>query len=179
MKKSIFIFFIIIMLLLLTACGEKQKPIPPITDSVSAQNTNPETEPQKQTVQKPPETQEEKTEPEYTHAVFELSIVETLLSNDSLGQEWFNVYCCNDEYISSGKRWIVPLDKTETVTIDAFLTEDDEHPDTTFISSTVVLSDKFETTKIVQVTENHGRYKGKSALWEITYKVSLVDRLVK
>ncbi len=174
MKKSVFIV-ITILLLLLSACGEKQKPTMSVSDSVSTQST----EPEKQTEQTGKETPEEKEKPKYTHAVFELSIAETLLSNESVGQEWFNVYSCNDEYISSGKRWMVPLDKSETVTIDAFITEDDKHPDTAFNSSQVILSDGFETTKIIKVTENNGRYKGKSAQWEIIYRVKLVDKMVR
>ncbi len=179
MKKLVLLFYAITLFLLLTACGEKEKATPPVSHSVSVGNSVLESEPEKQTELEPIETVTEAIKPKYTHAVYELSIIETLINNDSVGQEWFNVYIINDEYISSGKLWTVPLDKTETVTIDVLITEDDNHPDTALDSSSVVLRDGFETSKIISVTENYGRHKGKSAQWKVTYKIKLIDRLVK
>lgn len=117
------------------------------------------------------------SEPTYNYGVYEVKICERILYNNSVGTDWHTVYSCDDSYITSGQRWTVPLDTTKTITIDATITENDKWPDISTSILSVVLSDAFETSTSITVTENKGRYKGNTAVWEITCQVELVDKL--
>ncbi|MBQ8001159.1 MAG: hypothetical protein IJ298_08195 [Ruminococcus sp.] len=113
----------------------------------------------------------------YTHGVYKLTITASEISNDSVGNDWRKSYSCDDRTIFSGEQWIVPLDATETVIIDAVITEVDKCSDVGYGSLCVVLTDGFKTSTTITVTENKGRYKGNKAQWKISCKVTLVEKL--
>lgn len=115
--------------------------------------------------------------PNYTHGVYEVEITATNVYNNSVGRSWQKVYTCDGKEIHSGERWILPLDTTKTVTIGATLTEQDMWPDVGTGSLSVVMSDDFETSTAVEVTENKGRYKGNQAEWKVFCKVKLVEKI--
>ena len=112
----------------------------------------------------------------YTHGVYEVTLRSFEISNYSVGNEWVITYTCDGRTIASGEQWIVPLDTVKTVMIDAAVTETDQYPDVGSGSLIVVLKEGFETSKIITVAENKGRYKGNKANWKITCKVKLKDR---
>ncbi len=92
----------------------------------------------------------------YTKGVYELEITATEISNDHVGNEWRNIYKCNGRIIESGEQRIVPLETLETVKIDVKVTESDKWSDVGYGSLSVVLSDGYETSAIVTVTEKNG-----------------------
>lgn len=115
-------------------------------------------------------------EPNYTHGVYEITIVSERISNNHVGNEWDIDYYCGNLSIYSGKQWTVPLDTIEKVTIDVNITEDDKWPDISYASIPVTLSDNFKTSKIITVIEDNGSFKGNKALWEITCTVKLIEK---
>lgn len=113
----------------------------------------------------------------YTKGVYEIEILELLITNNSVGDEWQLNYICNGETISSGKRWIVPLDIIENTTIDINITEKDKFPDVGTDSLSVTLAEGFQTSTTIVITENRGKYCGNIAEWEITFVIKLVERI--
>ncbi len=113
----------------------------------------------------------------YTHGVYEVTIKADRISYDHVGNEWKKVYTCEGRTIKSGEQWTVPLDTTKTLKINATITELDAWDDVGYGSLNVVLRDDFETSTIVTVTEDNGRYQGNKAKWEITCSVELVKKL--
>ncbi len=174
MRKLIADFCTVILLLNLTACNDAENIKLPITDTSSSQSVIISVPTQNISSQ----PQNKIPEPEYTHAVYEISIYETLLYNNSVGNEWFNVYYCGEEYISSGKQWTVLRDTHEKIDIEVCITEDDKQPDTASHITTISLCDGFQATETITVTESNGRYKGNTAAWKISYKIKLVDKLI-
>lgn len=135
-----------------------------------------------QTVAKAPVYSEAKSsyieeEPVYTEGVYELYIVESLLHNDSVGNDWQRIYTCNGEPIEHGKRWTIPLDTTETFIIEITITKNDKWPDTGSGTLSLSLVDSFEASVIINISENKGRYKGNTAQWQITCGVKLMGWL--
>ncbi|MBQ4119978.1 MAG: hypothetical protein IJD45_06270 [Clostridia bacterium] len=114
----------------------------------------------------------------YTHAVYEVSIVAKLIYNHSVGNDWKKSYTCNGRTIADGEEWTVPLDTTETIKVNATVTEIDEWNDIGYGSASVTLSDGYKTSTHITVIENKGRYNGNKALWEIIFKVKLIDNIL-
>ena len=109
-----------------------------------------------------------------THNVYEMNITATQLSNDSVGREWSKTYWCKGEAIESKTRWTVPIGETSVLEVDIMITEHDKFPDVGRGALAVELSNGFESSTIITVTENKGAYKGNQAQWEIVCKVVLV-----
>lgn len=113
----------------------------------------------------------------YTHSVYEVTITDSLISNNSVGRDWKQEYFCENKTVVSGQRWTVPIDTTKTIKITAKITEDDIHKDIGYGYLSVELRDGFKTSTTVTVSEDNGRYTDNSALWEITCKVKLVKNI--
>ena len=109
-----------------------------------------------------------------THNVYEMTITATQLSNDSVGQEWSEMYTCEGESIYGNKRWTLPIGTTKIVEVEAVITERDKFPDVGNGVLTVELKDGFETSTVITVVENKGVYRGNQAQWEVVCKVALV-----
>ena len=114
---------------------------------------------------------------DYTHGVYEVTITASIISNNSVGNDWQKTYTSEGRTIASGEQWTVPLDTTKTLTINATVTESDEWPESGSASLRIILKDGFETSTTITVTENKGRYKGNKAQWKITCKAQLVKKL--
>ena len=123
------------------------------------------------------EQTEQVTDPIYTSGVYEVSISALLLHNDSVGDDWQQVFTCEGSPIGDRERWTVPLDTVKTVVIDATIIEDDKCPDTGSGSLSVDLTDGFTASTVIPVTENKGRYKDNTAEWKITCSVTLVEKV--
>ncbi len=118
----------------------------------------------------------EEPKPEYTHEVYEVRFTAVLLENESVGDDWSITYRCGDTPIQNGHRWTVPIGNTETVRIGVTVTEEDKRSDVGSGTVSVTLTDGFETSTDIVVTENGGRYKGNVARWQITCMVSLISK---
>ncbi len=113
----------------------------------------------------------------YSHAVYTVSIEENLVTNHSVGNDWQKSYTCNGKIITNGYQWTVPLDTTETITIEATITEIDECCDIGNGSISIILKDGYKASTHITVTEDKGRYKGNQAIWEIVCEVELTDKI--
>lgn len=117
------------------------------------------------------------TDPIYTNGVYEVSISASLLHNNSVGNDWQQVFTCEGSPVGNRERWTVPLDTVKTVVIDTTIREEDKWPDIGSGSLSVDLVDGFTTSTVFTVTENKGRYRGNTAEWEIACSVTLVEKV--
>lgn len=115
----------------------------------------------------------------YTHSVYEITIDATVVSNDSVGNDWRYVYTCDGQQVKSGHQMTVPYGTAETVEIYVTAIESDTWDDKGFGSLYVDLEDGFQKYTIVTVRENKGRYVGNTANIRITCNVKLVKNIVK
>ena len=116
-------------------------------------------------------------EKNYTYAVYELNISERCVYNDAVGDDWETQYSCYGSTVYNGYRWTVPIDSTNKIYLDTAVIENDKYPDIGKESVVIELTDGFETLTTITVTEGDSRYAGNKAIWEITYKIELVNRL--
>lgn len=116
------------------------------------------------------------THKNYTHGVYQVTITADELSNDHVGNAWQTVYTCEGKPITGSELWTVPLGTTKELTINVTITEKDKWPDVGAETIPVILTDGFQASATITVTENKGRYKGNTALWEIICKVKLIER---
>ena len=113
----------------------------------------------------------------YTHGIYELTITSTLISNNSVGNEWRCEYICDGETVGQTHRMTLPLDNEEKVVIEAVITELDKRSDVGRGKVEIELKDGFESSTTVKIKEKNGRYKGSTALWEVKCKVKLIKKL--
>ena len=112
----------------------------------------------------------------YTHGVYELTFKVKEIKNHSVGDDWTFTYTYNGETIRSGFQIILPLGETSLETIEVEVIERDTRDDIgTGVLNVAIYDGGYSRTE-VKVVENAGRYKGRSALWEITCTVKLVGR---
>jgi hypothetical protein len=103
-------------------------------------------------------------------AVMNLKVDNTRTDNVNIGKEWTYVIQINGEPTSK----TMEVEVGETLSFYAEFTEDDQKPDvgTASASHTVTAEDiqnGFEVTMNLNVTENGGRYRGKTAQFVITF----------
>ena len=108
-----------------------------------------------------------------TDAVYTLNFTETLLHNDSVGNDWEITYTCDGRTIVSGEQWTVPHGSIPTLTIDVTVIEKDKYSDIGYGSLSVVLRDECTSSVTVTVTENGGCYRNRTARWEISCKAEM------
>jgi hypothetical protein len=89
--------------------------------------------------------------------------------NHSVGNDFICAYTLDGEKISSGQT--VSSRAGETVAVSIELTEQDKHPDTGYGQIEISIEAGAEANTQIQLTENHGRYKGNTALMSITARV--------
>ncbi len=146
---------VIIALLSLTACAKQQALTSTISDVESTHSVTPQKE--------------------YTNAVYEVSILENLLHNDSVGNDWEKTYCCDGSRLTDGTRFTVPIGDNINKEIDIVIVENDKDKDIGACSTSINLTDGFVDIIEVIVTENKGRYCGRTAKWQIIFTVELVE----
>ncbi len=112
-----------------------------------------------------------------THNVYELKITATLLSNHSVGNDWVTRYTCNGEPMQKTTRLLLPIGTTEEVKVEATIIEQDKYPESGTGTLSASLCDGVETSTLITVKENRGRYKGHTATWEIVCTVTLVEQV--
>lgn len=103
-----------------------------------------------------------------TDAVYTLNFTETLLHNDSVGNDWEIIYTCDGRPVADGERFAVPVDTIQNLTIDVTIIEKDKRSDIGCGALTAVLRDGRTSSVTVTVAENGGRYRNRTARWEIS-----------
>lgn len=99
-----------------------------------------------------------------------------MLSNDHVGRDWTFTYTHNGQNIKSG--YII----TQSVEIFTFqsigveVRENDKIDDVRTGTFAVAICDGGPGNTTVTVTETDGRYKGNTAVWEISCQVKLVGK---
>lgn len=96
----------------------------------------------------------------------------SMLSNDSVGNEWEKTVTCDGQLISSGDT--ITAANGSCVTIEGVVTEDDKHPDTGSNSVEVLLEDDTHSSVLITVREDHGLYTGNTAEWRLSCHVDRV-----
>ena len=122
----------------------------------------------------------ESTEPEqtvnYTQGIYELTFKAKRVSNNSVGNDWKITYTHNGQTVKSGHKVLLSLEVFTFQTIEVEIREDDKLDDVGTGIMKVAICDGGSGKTTITVTENGGRYKGESAVWEITCTVKLVGK---
>ena len=106
---------------------------------------------------------------------FTVTVKAEMKSNKSVGNDWYFSHKFNGtEYFKKSNKDTISLAQGDTLKIATEVLEDDSYPDigTKETEKKISANDikkGFEVVVTVTVTENKGRYKGNSAVWEITY----------
>ena len=104
---------------------------------------------------------------------FEIEIIPMCDDYNKVGNEWSFYYKYNNEPIGDGSRIIDYANETGKLYIK--ITEVDGIPESAAKTINVSLYDGFTTSTTLKVTENGGRYKGRSAIWNVYVKVNVVE----
>lgn len=116
---------------------------------------------------KPPVTATQTEPPASTvPAHYRIAYQWTMLSNDSVGNDWEKTVTCNGQAIANGH--MVTAESGSAVIIHGTVTEKDKHADTGSDTITLVLADGARESVRIIVREEHGAYAGNTAEWELT-----------
>ncbi len=113
---------------------------------------------------------------EYNYAIYEVTLNNEIISNNSVGNDWEIIYTCEDKVIENKTKWTIPIENTETKTIIIHIAEKDKIPDIGTGTITISLRDEVEETTLITVTEDGGAYEGSKAVWKIYCKVKLTEK---
>lgn len=100
---------------------------------------------------------------------YKLTISESLVSNNHVGNSWSQTYKYNNEQV--GRTFTVTAPPDSTITVSATITEHDEYPDVGHGSIKVVLTDGITANGTVVVQEDRGKYARNKAKWCIMISV--------
>lgn len=115
-------------------------------------------------------------EDNYTHGIYKLTFHTMLVSNDHVGSDWSFTYTHNGKAIKSGYTIIQSLEIFTFRSIDVEVREHDKIDDVGTGTLAVAICEVGSGKTTVTVTETDGRYKGNTAVWEITCEVELVGK---
>ena len=110
-----------------------------------------------------------------SNGIYQIDYSFNLIENNSVGNEWKKNFTLNNTNFNSGNTITMPLGSVATVEVS--LIENDKHTDVTSADFLIHLEDGLIFSELVTVTENHGQYKGSIAVWQVTIKVSLIERI--
>ena len=99
-----------------------------------------------------------------------------LISNDCVGHDWTFTYTHNGKTIKSGYTITQSLEIFTFQSIGVEIRENDKIDDVATDSFAVAICDGGSGKTTVTVTETNGRYKGNTAVWEISCEVELVGK---
>lgn len=100
---------------------------------------------------------------------YKLTISESLISNNHVGNSWSQTYKYNDKVC--GRSLTVTAPPDSTISILATVTEHDEVPDVGTSNIKVILTDGKTSSGTVTVQENRGKYARNKAKWSIMISV--------
>lgn len=121
------------------------------------------------------ETEPTIPEGNYTQGIYKLTFHKRLISNDHVGRDWTIKYTHNGKTVKSGYTITQSLEIFTFQSIGIEIRENDKTDDVEIDSFAVAICDGGSGKTTVTVTETDGRYKGNTAVWEITCEVELVD----
>lgn len=111
-----------------------------------------------------------------TYGIYELTFKTEEISNDGVGNDWSFTYTYNGKTIQSGYKMRLSLEVFTFRSVQVEVREDDKLDDTGTGTLLFAICDGGSGKTQVTVTENGGRYKGSTAVWEITCTVNLVGK---
>lgn len=112
----------------------------------------------------------------YTHGIYQLTFKTKTISNDHVGRDWSFTFTHNGQAINSGYRITQSLEIITFQSIGVEVREQDKIDDVGTGTLTVAICDGGWDKTTVTVTETNGRYKGNTAVWEISCEVKLVSK---
>lgn len=111
-----------------------------------------------------------------THGIYKLTFKTNLLSNDHVGHDWTFTYTYRGQTINSGYIITRSLEISAFQLIGVEIRENDKIDDVGTDTLAVAICDGGSGKTTVTVTETNGRYKGNTAVWEISCEVELVGK---
>ena len=111
----------------------------------------------------------------YDYGIYQLTFKEKILSNDFVGNFWSFTYTHNGQVIQSGYKIAQSSEIFTFQSIGVEIREHDKIDDVAAGTLAVAICDGGSGKTKVTVTETNGRFKGNTAVWEITCEVKLVD----
>ncbi len=116
-------------------------------------------------------------EENYTQGIYQLTFKTEKISNDSVGNDWSFTYTYNGQTIKSGYTITQALDIFTFQSIGIEVREKDKIDDVGIGTLQVAICDGGSGKTTVTITETNGRYKGHTAVWEISCEVKLKGKL--
>lgn len=112
-----------------------------------------------------------------TQETYQIQYAFTMLSNDSVGEEWETSVICNGEIIQNGDSITVSPDND--IIIQGEVTEVDAVPDKG--SGTMYLKPGDHASGSIEITveENRGQYIGNISTWQLYCSVTRIDGTVE
>ena len=126
--------------------------------------------------QTPTQTKPTIPEGDYTYGIYELTFKTKLISNDSVGDNWSFTYTHNGQTIESGYTITQSLEIFTFQSIGVEVRENDKIDDVGTGTMAVAICEVGSGKTTITVTETNGRYKGNTAVWEISCEVKLVGK---
>ncbi len=94
----------------------------------------------------------------------------TMLSNDSVGNDWTHAVTCDGAPINNGDT--VTAAEGSRIILEGVVTEGDTYPDTASGTMALTLADGASGSVRLTVCERHGQYAGNIAEWELTCRAA-------
>ena len=110
----------------------------------------------------------------FSYRTYQLIFQTKELSNDCVGNNWSFTYTYDGQIIKSGDTINFPLEAFSFLSIGVEVRENDKADDVSNGTLAVAMYDGGLGKTNVTVTETNGRYKGNTAVWEITCAVQPV-----
>ncbi len=104
-----------------------------------------------------------------TYQSYRINYTITLISNNSVGNDWGTTVSCDGDPIRSGE--IITGAVGSYITIRANVTEYDSIPDSASGSLRLRLIDGTSDSVTISVKENRGKYAGNTARWKLTCSI--------
>ena len=109
---------------------------------------------------------------------FDVVISAVCIENNSVGYNWKQEFSINDDVVEPID--VVAFLQNDELEIITIVTEQDKYNDVgeAITIHTVTKTDflnGFNVKQVVEVTENAGRYRGNTAIWEVEYKFTRCD----
>ena len=112
----------------------------------------------------------------YTQGIYQLTFKTRKISNDCVGNDWSFTYTYNGQTIKSGYQIYQSLEIFCFQVIEVEIREDNKIDDVGTGMLRVAICDGDSGKTEITVVETGGRYKGNTAVWEITCEVKLAGR---
>lgn len=112
----------------------------------------------------------------YRYGIYELTFIEKKISNNFVGNDWSFTYTHNEQIIQSGYRITESLEILSIERIGVEIRERDKIDDIGTGTLSVAICEIGSGKTKITVTETNGKFKGNTAVWEISCEVKLVGK---